>query len=308
MSDSLTDPYHEGERWVQEQTGERNTALSNGRNIGEQIPTAAKAFVAQQHYCFLGWADTEGQLWASFLAGPQGFATTDKCGKTLDLALADEAGVLRRIPPLAAVDIDDHIGALFVELTTRRRLRVNGRVKKIASSEFAIAVDHAYALCPKYIQRRKLAAAEENRRNADISVGEALTDPIINWIASADIFFVASAHPDGPTDVSHRGGKPGFVQVEDGVLTIPDYPGNSMFNTLGNLLLNPNAGLVFVDFGANRQLQLTGTARLDLDAGDIDGATGGTGRWWQFSTDRWITSPLNYAFQWEYIDESPFNP
>ena len=82
-------------------------------------------------------------------------------------------------------------------------------------------------------------------------------------IRGADTFFIASGNPDGSLDASHRGGEPGFVSIlEDGTLEVPDYPGNHMYNTLGNLEVNPRAGLVFLDFTSGRTLQLTGTAEV----------------------------------------------
>ena len=109
-------------------------------------------------------------------------------------------------------------------------------------------------------------------------------------------------------DASHCGSARGFVALPSGVLRSPDYPGNSMFNTLGNFSLNPRAGLVFVDFDHSRQLQLSGVVRLDLDAGDTDGTTGGIGRWWAFHPRRWIVSPLNMPLAWRFVEASPFNP
>lgn len=124
-----------------------------------------------------------------------------------------------------------------------------------------------------------------------IREGETLSDGLIEWIRGADTFFVASAHLDGPADVSHRGGRPGFVEFKDSVLCIPDYAGNNMFSTLGNFALNPRAGLVFVDFESDRRLQITGNVRLDLESGE----TGCTGRWWEFTPRKWVVSPLNKA-------------
>jgi len=303
-----SEPYHEGERHIQLKVGERDAARRNAGNVADAIPPAARNFVLQQHYALLGWRDPNGALWASFLAGSKGFASSDESGRQLRFALDDPADVLSRVPPLNEIAEGDHLGALFIELATRRRLRVNGCVAEMGPDHLSLDIDAAYPLCPKYIQRRKLAETDGRAPDPKIERGSALTGEFEGWIATADTFFVASAHPDGPADVSHRGGPPGFVRVERGVLIVPDYPGNSMFNTLGNLALNPRAGLVFVDFVADRQLQLTGQVELDLDAGDDRGATGGTGRWWRFHPERWIVSSVNRSFAWQYIDASPFNP
>lgn len=304
----MHDPFHAGERAIQEKTGERDVAFLNGQSLADRIPAAAKLFVAQQHYCVLGWSSPEDELWALFLGGPQGFARTDEERKALSLGLHDHPGTLSRVPPFAGLREGDHLGVLFIELATRRRLRVNGRCARYADTELAITIDQAYPLCPKYIQRRQLEGGEPGAATMGIQGGESLSEDLIAWITGADTFFVASAHPDRSADVSHRGGRPGFVRHQDGVLRIPDYPGNSMFNTLGNFALNPRAGLAFVDFGANRQLQMTGDVRLDLNGDTTAGETGGTGRWWEFRPRQWIVSPLNQSFVWTFIDVSPFNP
>ena len=92
-----------------------------------------------------------------------------------------------------------------------------------------------------------------------------LTPEIRNWITTADTFFIASSHPDGPVDASHRGGAPSFVEIKDDRLVVPDYPGNSMFNTFGNLYLNPQAGITLINFETNQQLKLTGKVYFDFN-------------------------------------------
>ncbi len=304
----MRDPFHSGERAIQEKTGEREVALINGQMIADRIPAAARLFVAQQHNCVLGWSSPKHEVWATFLVGPKGFARTDEDLKSLFLRLADERGTLQGNPVFAGIRDGHHLGALFIELATRRRLRVNGRVVGLTSDEIAVAIDQAHPLCPKYIQRRQPRESEPGGAPIDIQTGETLDEALIAWATGTDTFFVASAHPDGWADVSHRGGTPGFVRARDGVLRIPDYPGNSLFNTLGNFALNPRAGLAFVDFELNRQLQVTGDVRLDLETDGQEGQTGGTGRWWEFTPRRWIVSPLNKALTWTFIDPSPFNP
>ncbi len=301
----MHDPFHPGERAIQERTGQRDLALVNGQLITDRVPAAAERFVAQQRYCAIGGSSAEGDLWAALLAGPPGFARTAEDRATLCLRLIDDLGVLSRIAPIAGLREGDHLGTLFIELGTRRRLRVNGRVTRFADDEIAVAITQAQPLCPKYIQRRQLEEREPSPAMTEIQAGESLTEALVAWITGADTFFVASAHPEGPADVSHRGGRPGFVRHRDGVLRIPDYPGNSLFSTLGNFAADPRAGLAFVDFETNRQLQLTGDVRLDLAAGV---QAGSTGRWWEFTPRAWTVSPLNQALAWRFIDASPFNP
>lgn len=307
----MSDPFHEGERAVQELTGERDQALLNGKLIGDALPQPAAGFVKQQELVVLGWAAPDGDLWAHVLTGPEGFAHPDEPLTRISIGVDDPDGVLVVSPPFAGMSDGDHLGGLFIELATRRRLRVNGRVEALTADKFVVAVEQAYPNCPKFIQRRAIEANSDAAPSGGLKTekGTTLVTRLVDWITASDTFFVASADPDGNVDVNHRGGAPGFVLVdEDGTLRIPDYPGNSMFNTFGNLHLNPRAGLCFVDFENNRLLKLTGDAALDLQAGEDDGETGGTGRWWSFSPRQWVVTPLNRPVGWRYVDASPFNP
>jgi len=128
-------------------------------------------------------------------------------------------------------------------------------------------------------------------------------------IAKADTFFVTSVHPERGVDTSHRGGSPGFVTlIDDRTLRIPDYPGNSMFNTLGNFAVNPRAGLIFLDFESHRTLQLTGRAEILYDVDGTTEETGGTNRHWQLHIDHWVETGHAFQTDWSLLDYSPHNP
>ena len=113
------------------------------------------------------------------------------------------------------------------------------------------------------------AAASPRAENADRDrVLADLDDAARVLIAASDTFFVASrsrAEIDraGELDMSHRGGRPGFVGVPGDTLVIPDFRGNRFFNTLGNFLGDPRAGLLFIDFASGDLLQLQGTVAID---------------------------------------------
>jgi hypothetical protein len=208
------------------------------------------------------------------------------------------------------VDVD--LGLLAIELGSRRRLRINGVVSRLDHRQIEINVREAYPNCSKYIQRRHLSddpgarPAEPHARASGVYFDE----PRSLVVEQADTFFVASRHPRRGLDVSHRGGVPGFVRVLDpGRLRIPDYPGNSMFNTLGNFAVDDHAGLVFLDFDRKRLLQMTGTAELRLvEPEDPRQPTGGTGRYWDFRVARWRELPVVAPLAWELLDFSPHNP
>ena len=86
------------------------------------------------------------------------------------------------------------------------------------------------------------------------------------FIESRTMFFLATADRDGAPDCSYKGGRPGFVRVvAPDTLAFPSYDGNGMFKSLGNVLVNPRVGLLFIDFEAPKRLRVNGTARIDPD-------------------------------------------
>jgi hypothetical protein len=104
-------------------------------------------------------------------------------------------------------------------------------------------------------------------------------------LARSDTLFIATASANVESDngsegvdVSHRGGRPGFVRVSEGEratqLTIPDFRGNFIFNTFGNLEVNPRAGIVCADFGTGDVLSLTGSAHVIWDGPELDSFEG----------------------------------
>jgi hypothetical protein len=138
-------------------------------------------------------------------------------------------------------------------------LRFNGRGLLLPDGVFLL-VDEVYGNCPRYIQKRRLSG-ENAVYPVTLRHSTSLDGRTRALVAGADTFFIASAHPGGGADASHRGGRPGFVRVlDETTLEFPDYPGNNMYNTLGNLLGHPRAGLLFVDFETGDTVQLTGRA------------------------------------------------
>ena len=209
---------------------------------------------------------------------------------------------------------------LVIELATRRRLRINGAIAKITSDKLQLKVIESYPNCPKYIQRRHLSLLlDANPKQSpfirgaggDLTLksqsGEILTTRQEELIRSADTFFVASFHSTRGVDVSHRGGNLGFIQITDRtLLRIRDYMGNGMFNTLGNLAINPHAGLVFIDFDRSRTLQLIGKANILWDLEDEHRS--GTKRYWDFKIEQWLETDLPIKLNYEFLDYSPYNP
>ncbi len=278
--------YHEGELAVQQRANKIQAARRTGAIINNRIPDTAMQFVAQQSMVVVGSRDDQGYVWASLHFGEPGF-----------LSALDERTLVLEHPGLHST-LDDplwknlqtnpEMGLLVIELATRRRLRVNGSTCRSSDDRIHINVERAYPNCSKYIRRRHLTYHGPQQAMSYQSGlrGNRLTPAQQRLIRDADTFFVASAHPKQGMDASHRGGPPGFVQVLDPhTLRIPDFPGNNMFNTLGNFYSYPRAGLVFIDFDCGQVLQLSGRVNILWDQNDPQGETEGTCRYWEFSID-----------------------
>jgi len=302
-------PFHAGELEVQKRLGEDEIARRVGRVIANRIPTGAAGFIGRQRMMILGSADREGRPWASMLLGEPGFVTTPDPG-TLEVDL-EHASSHPDDPLWTDLEGGARVGTLLIDLANRRRFRINGRAEVTAERSLRIAVDEAYGNCPKYIQRRHVTVGEAGPPvdAAPVRRGERLEEGHRRWIEAADTLFVASVHPELGVDASHRGGNPGFVTVvDDRTLRVPDYQGNSMYNTLGNFAVNPAAGLLLIDFDRHVTLQLTGRAEILWHLDRPAGETGGTRRYWELTVERWIETELAPALRWELLDRSPFNP
>jgi uncharacterized protein len=299
-------PYHAGELLVQQRTGEAAPASLNGRNIAPHVPAPARGFVTQQNMVLLGTADSRSRLWATLVTGRPGFASVSDSLTDVRLELEDREGVFDLAPSIKDLRATDPIAMLFIELSTRRRLRVNGTLTAAGAKALEMHVAQAYAACPKYIQRRT-PAGQISVPALEAASGTAFTDALKSIIERADTLFVASAGPDGLLDVSHRGGRTGFAEFRNGTLHIPDYAGNSMFNTLGNLELDNRAGLCIPDFEHSCQWLLSGRAQGRYEVPGSDDKTGGTLRWVEFVPAEWTRLPLNVARVWTFVDSSPFN-
>jgi predicted pyridoxine 5'-phosphate oxidase superfamily flavin-nucleotide-binding protein len=299
--------FHPGERAVQLRTGEAAIANRNGVVIAASILGGARPFIEKQFMVVLASSDAAGSAWSSVVYGKPGFVHA--AGDAL-IALDVAAAWRDRADPFwTNITANPAVGMLFIDLGTRRRYRINGVVRRHDERGLEITVQEAYPNCPKYIQRRQLRAMDEDGATVGMSTGNSIDGTVAAILRAADTVFVASANAATGADASHRGGPQGFVQVTGAqTLRLPDYRGNGMFNTLGNLELDARVGLSVPDFEAGRLLQLTGRARLLWNQDDPHGLTGGTGRFLEIDVERWILRRMAARLEWEYLDASPFNP
>jgi predicted pyridoxine 5'-phosphate oxidase superfamily flavin-nucleotide-binding protein len=302
----IENPYHEGELLTQKRAGELEEGRRNSQMISDSIIHGALKFINQQPLAIMGSLDKELNVWASVLVGQPGFMTAvDEQTVEFDLTRSAENS---EDPFWTNIEDQSQVGMLLIELGTRRRLRINGRITRSAPEHLRLEVEAAYPNCPKYIQRRQLTISD-SKGSSTPRRGRFLEDDQLRLIRSADTFFVTSAHPTRGVDASHKGGNPGFVSILDNrKIRIPDYVGNSMFNTLGNFAENPRAGLLFLDFESNRTLQLIGRPEIQWELDAPLNETGRTKRYWDLDIDRWLETDMPYRLEWEFLDYSPHNP
>ncbi len=302
-------PYHEGELQVQERVGVLQEGAQNARVIQDSIIKGALRFISQLPMAVFGSLDQKGNMWASVFLGTPGFMQAEN-EKMVNFDLTTLAHNLHD-PFWKNIQGNHEVGMLAIELASRRRLRINGTITRESDEVLQLQVKESYPNCPKYIQRREVFTSQHGTETTSHirAGGDVLGSEQRAIIAKADTFFVSSIHPERGMDASHRGGNPGFVTlVDDYTLRIPDYPGNSMFNTLGNFTANPRAGLVFLDFESHRTLQLTGRPEILYEVAGTEEETGGTNRHWQFHIERWLEIGHASHSDWSFLDYSPYNP
>ena len=297
--------YHPGEIEVQERAGVRSMAERVSNSIHPTIPPAAREFL-EEPMVVVGSVGADGRVWASLLAGEPGFvrALDERTVRINATPLPDD--------PLAEAlqGAGTQVGLLAIDLATRRRLRLNGEAERRPDGRIHVRARQVYANCPKYIQAREpeTGRAEPDSQDGHTLRSRGLTDEQRRLISDADTFFIASAHPEGGADASHRGGNPGFVRfLGENVLEFPDYSGNTLFNTLGNVAINPSAGLLFLDFEGGGTLQLTGEAQIVWDAARA-ARFAGAERVVEFRYREAVETRGAVPLRWRFEGYSPFNP
>lgn len=266
---SASSPFHEGEIALQERLGQRDVERWARRGIRPFMPEQHRTFFEAQPFLVASARDAGGRPWATLLAGGDGFVSSPDPESLSVAALPVSGDALEE-----AFQGDTEIGLLGIELATRRRNRVNGRISRLGEGGFSFAVGQSFGNCPQYIRPRDLYRVKD-MPDPQVSRGSALSVRQREWIDAADTFFIATGYrgqgedPAFGMDVSHRGGTAGFVDVlDEGRVRFPDYAGNRFYNTLGNILMDPRAGLLFVDFATGSLLQLTGRAGIEDVPGD----------------------------------------
>jgi predicted pyridoxine 5'-phosphate oxidase superfamily flavin-nucleotide-binding protein len=293
----MKSPFHAGELEAQQRAG----GGAQGPGIREYMPEQHRAFFAALPFVAVASTD-QGWPVATLLTGTPGFVSSPD-PQTLRI----RAGLDPSDPFARALTPGASAGLLGIDLATRRRNRANGVVATADANGFVLAVTQSFGNCPQYIQARdvrRVSAATSS--TSDIAGG--LDDDARAAIARADTFFVASnarvGEAAGGVDISHRGGRPGFVRVDGDVLTIPDFRGNRYFNTLGNLVSNPRAALVFVDFERGDLLSLQGTTAIVWEGAEVR-AFPGAERLWRVRVERGWRKRGGLDLRWSFRELAP---
>ncbi len=267
--------FHAGEQAVQARVHVAERMGQVGpRVIRDFMPDEHRKLFEQLPFLVAGSADADGRVWASLLVGEPGFVRSP----TATLLTVD-AQPLPGDALAQSLRVAAPLGLLGIELPTRRRNRANGHVALVHAGGFGVHVQQSFGNCSKYIQARSgpfLWPAGDGKPSAEHA---RLSWAARELLAGVDTAFIATSSAN-PTlggaeglDVSHRGGHPGFIRVaargDATLLTLPDFSGNFMFTSLGNLQQNPRAGLLAVDFDSGNLLAISGTAQVVWDGPEL---------------------------------------
>ena len=293
-------PFHLDEIAAQTRAG----AHVSGAGVRPFMPDQHREFFKLLRYVFVSVPDGGGWPLATILTGPAGFVH------------APSPSILRIDgrrhlwdPASPGFSTGNEVGILGIDFATRRRNRVNGRIVAVDRDGFSVEVAQSFGNCAQYIQTRTIGGEAPGAGGERSVVTDGIDDRARWLIGTSDTFFVASrsraeAGHMGGLDVSHRGGRPGFVRIEGNTLFIPDFKGNRFFNTLGNFLGDNRAGLLFIDFETGDVLQTIGTVSIDWNPAAAE-LPAGTQRFWHVSIARswWRRGAL--PFVWNFGDYAP---
>ncbi len=294
--------YHEGELTVQTRAGVGSDGLPADAMYRAGMPTGVRRFLSAQQLAVFSTRDVEDRVWASMRSGPPGFL------RPLDESTLEIGGYTHPDDPLLAnLAAHPEAGMIVIHLAARHRVRLNGTARVRPDGRIVLSTHQVYGNCPQYIQARAVIGARE-ASSAPACFGNGLNPRQQQSIEQADTLFIATTHPHSGADASHRGGRPGFVCVESETrLLFPDYRGNNMFNTLGNIVSNPRTGLLFPDFQAGSALQLSGNARILWDDPRMEYFEGAQ-RLVEFDVERVIELPEATLLRFEFQSYSPLLP
>lgn len=269
-----TVPWHEGEEKVQ-----RLLHVPQRDNPTTPYLSPGAGFLVQQAPLLaLGTLDFEGRPWSTVWGGTEGFAAP-----VAESSIGLRTQIDTKYDPVAQALLgnwDDHsdnylgkmVSGLAIDLEHRRRVKLYGRMESGSMShadsgqaQLVVHIEESMGNCPKYLNKKHIVPAKPEPTL--ISDQPQLIPAAVELLARADTMFVSSSRGTINMDTNIRGGPPGFVRVQSNessgaVLIYPEYSGNRLYQTLGNLHITPLAGYVVPDFENGNVLYLTGRTEL----------------------------------------------
>ncbi|KAJ8904243.1 hypothetical protein NDN08_000767 [Rhodosorus marinus] len=302
--------FHEGEIAVQVKAGTRGVAEELKRGISDRIDLefGRNEFFRDLRMVYVAAVDGDGDVWVSEASGEKGFFQAPD-PTTLQVDVSNDH--LVRGDPVREIfeeQSDTQIGVLAIDFDKRRRYRTNGRFLATESSngKVAVRVAEAFPNCPKYIQRRSIVGRRATSSSEAIA-GVELPKEAIAMIQKADTLIFGTRNPETGADINLRGGNPGFVRVpSSSEIMWPEYRGNGMFNSSGNLEVDHHAGLLFIDYeGSGNILQVVGEAHSDWDPQEtLEGST----RAIRFKVKKFRLYTGSEPYEWKLNAVSDYNP
>ncbi|KAH8811284.1 oxidoreductase FAD/NAD(P)-binding protein [Xylogone sp. PMI_703] len=274
-------PWHRGEEKmhkIMNVSGQMNPA-------SPFLSPGAGYMVRQAPLLALGAVDAQNRPWTSVWGGMQGFAAP-VAESTIGISTAVDARYDPVVQTLLGESGDGEViqpkgkgkmvGGLTIDLEYRSRVKLYGRMKAgvltadeknegVGEAQLLVRIDESLGNCPKYLNKKRIIPSIPTPKL--ISDSPQLPPQAVSLLEKADLFFISSSNGQKDMDTNHRGGPPGFVRVvsndKDGaVIVYPEYSGNRLYQTLGNLQTTPLAGLAVPDFDTGDVLYLTGRTEI----------------------------------------------
>ena len=302
--------YHSGELAAQDKAGTRGVAaeLIVAKSDSLNFSANHDAFLAAQCFAVISSVDLiSGKVWVTPLFAREGELTAASENEiTLSVDSIPVGDVLR------TVKSNTPLSLLGIDLGRRIRHRISGHAVVSAGNSdtrLHFRVNEYSPNCPKYINRRQIVLDTDNPdsvvKNAKRQDRSTITDSDKAFIESMDTLWIGSYAPESGADCNHRGGKPGFIRVTSAsTIEWPEYRGNGMFFTSGNLENYSQAGVTLVDFESGSIIQMTGRAEVDwAHDGEYEGAT----RLMKFEVEQLVRIDQVTTHRWTRLDYSPYN-
>lgn len=247
--------YHEGEVYVQELMGVRDLANSLSSMFQNTLSPVAIQFLKSINFSILSFNIDNKELFSCVVYGLESFIKIVNLDEIL-ISLDKKSFIPKHIINHENLSI----GFLGLDFENKMRIRINGK-GKIQDNNLHFKIKQVYSNCPKYIEARKLIGKKEFQKNTAIYNYSEFNQKSEDIIKNANTFFLSSCHIIRGADVSHKGGYQGFLKVVGpSKLEFDDFAGNNMYNSLGNIHINPQVNIVVIDFDKNDILHIQGMA------------------------------------------------